>query len=806
MAHAVRMVANLSEPSSEAAVRLRTRISERTWEQRVETAKKRVKCLEAVHRKRDNTGISWLKCLREVAPSVSWSQYQYWRRKLLSGAGSDWERLLDYRTPPSRPTVPEQIRAMARTLRQVNPQMDCEAARQHLISVFGESGAIGDTTLRRIWSAAGLAKAQQPPSRENIQSFHGGGGLALIGAAAEETGASLALAKAVLATGLDNVSDPETDAQSEAPPTSPLSAPEKRDGKGRFTADYNHAIRASLAPGDEDPRLASDATKRAQRDLATLSVLGHRPETLAHKLLSMGMTPLLTERRGFDGLAGPQGGWLAVLGGTPYMPATLDKGLAELALLKANSTLWAAHGQNWAATSRLWSQGGPPWLQMLLYVDATQDPYWTRRYAASAKVSRIAKVMPALTKVAVMAGPGVPLLMVTIAGAVSLKSELIPTLERLEKTVGKGEVGRITIVDAEIATAQASVIALAGMPDRYFVTVLKGSMAKLAIKEAFDWQEWSGYRDRDQIREGALVLTGEGAPKGGLRLRLVEMRRESRQSQSTIFATTAPGDVLDTPDIPTAYLTRWPNQEQCFRDGRNGGGLNRTQGYGGEHVTHVAIETELEKAEQRVTRAHARVAKEEVNLEAAKDLKESVHAELKDSRKKLTMAKKAHRETATGSEELANAAVVKEEKEHHLRTAQQAVTSTTKALRTAKKALQNAEIELDKTKTTPRVIYSRDTTREDIGTALTATLLMLVQYVIKEFFPQSTRMEWRTFIELFVYLPVTVKSSSKQIVYQIEANLREPTRVAQLRHACQEINRRKIYRNGKLLRFSVADP
>lgn len=805
MAHVIWMGASLSEPGSEMAIRLREKISERVWEQRVEAAKQRVKSLEAVCRKRDDTGISWLRCLREVEPDVSWSQYQYWCKKLRTGLGSNWERLLDYRTPPSRPTVPEQVRAVARTLRQVNPEMDCETARKHLMGAFGDNGAISDTTLRRIWSEAGLAKAQQPPSRESAQSFHGGGGLALIGAAAEETGAPLALAKAVLAFGLDNVPDSETDAKSEAPPTSPLSAPEKRDGKGRFTADYNHAIRAGLAPGDEDPRFATDAAKRAQRDLTSLSILKQRPEILAHKFLSMGMTPLLTERRGFDGLVNTQGGWLAVLGGTAYMPATLDKGLAELALLKANSTLWAAHGQNWAATSRLWSQGGPPWLQMLLYVDATQDPYWTRRYAASAKVSRIAKVMPALTRVAVMAGPGVPLLMVTIAGAVSLKSELIPTLERLEETVGKGEVGRITIVDAEVATAQASVLALAGMPDRYFITVLKGSMASLAAKEACDWQEWADYRDRDQVREGALLLTGEGAPAGGLRLRLVEMRREGRQSKSTTFATTAPGDTLGTADVVTAYLSRWPHQEQRFRDGRNGGGLNRTQGYGGEHVTHVAIETELEKAEQRVARAQARVAKEAANLDAAIDLKEGIHAELKTSRKKLTVAKKTHRDPA-GSEELADATAAKEVKERRTKAAQQAVTSTTKALHAAKKKLENAEMELDKKKTTPRVIYRRDTTREDIGTALTATLLMLVQYVIREFFPQGTRMEWRTFIELFVYLPVTVKSSSKQIAYQIEASLRDPARLAQLRHACEEINRRKIHRKGKLLRFSVADP
>ena len=150
----------------------------------------------------------------------------------------------------------------------------------------------------------------------------------------------------------------------------------------------------------------------------------------------------------------------------------------------------------------------------------------------------------------------------------------------------------------------------------------------------------------------------------------------------------------------------------------------------------------------------------------------------------LTAAGKAHRASTTESAELTDAVVTKEKTEHRHKTAQQAVTLATNVLSAAKKALENAEIELDKKKTTPRVVYSRDTTREDIGTALKATLLMLVQYVIREFFPQGTRMEWRTYIELFVYLPVTVRTSSKQIAYQIEANLREPKRIAQLRLAC----------------------
>ncbi len=339
------------EPSAERASWLQGRLSEQVWERRVEEANQRGKILRAVVLKREVTGDSWSSCLRQVAPNVSWSQYRSWRRRFQANTGSDWERLLDYRTPPVPVVISEKIRTMTEALRLVDSQLDCEAARKILTQKFGQEGAICNTSLRLIWSEAGLAqpKGQSAYRSESVESLHGGGGLALIAAAAEATGVPLAMAEAVLKAG-------RACAESNDSGPSPLSAPEERDAWGRFTPDYNQKIQADKRPGEDDPRLASDLTKRTQRDLTTLSTLGQKPETLAQKLLCMGATPLLTERRGFSGLAGPQGEWLAALGGTPYMPSTLNKELTQLALLGADSTLWAIHGQSWARLSQVWSQ------------------------------------------------------------------------------------------------------------------------------------------------------------------------------------------------------------------------------------------------------------------------------------------------------------------------------------------------------------------------------------------------------------------------------------------------------------------
>ena len=174
---------------------------------------------------------------------------------------------------------------------------------------------------------------------------------------------------------------------------------------------------------------------------------------------------------------------------------------------------------------------------MAVYVDASYDPYWTRRYAASGKVSRVGRVMPCLASIAVNVGPGVPLLIQTFAGTASLKKQLVPTLERLESIVGEGELGRLTIVDAESATPQV-LSALMGMPERLFVTVWKGNGAD--PKLFTPTSQWKPYRKRDQLREGKVIMKGEGAPPGGLELRAVEMkRRGSRHPHSTIYLTSA---------------------------------------------------------------------------------------------------------------------------------------------------------------------------------------------------------------------------------------------------------------------------
>ncbi len=90
---------------------------------------------------------------------------------------------------------------------------------------------------------------------------------------------------------------------------------------------------------------------------------------------------------------------------------------------------------------------------MRVCIPGPADPYWTQRYASSGKVTRLGRVMPCLSRVAVTGGPAVPLLVETTAGTVSLKKALTGVLKAVEDAAGLGEIRRVTLEDAEAATA-----------------------------------------------------------------------------------------------------------------------------------------------------------------------------------------------------------------------------------------------------------------------------------------------------------------------------------------------------------------
>lgn len=739
------------EPVSESGRQLRARVSEAVWESRVRVARERAALYEAVH---DETlaPLAMRTRVLEVAPEWTWSQYQHIHRRVIAGDGPLWERLLDLRIPPPPPPIDEDVRLLAEALRRVDRSVSLSVVRKRLMQDFGDRGDVSESTLKRLFARTGLryqipkaAEAVAPEERVEITRYNGGGGLALLAAAEAESGAFASLTAGVceaMARLTPGVSS--THEASGGP----------RDEEGRFAAGYNEHYRADVVAGAPDSRWDSDEAKRSRRDLGGLQLTEFRPQTIADRMLAIGTIPLLTETRGFDGLLSITGDWLSIYGMHAYRPATLDKTLAELSLADVSDKLWSTYAQDWLAMSRPWSEDGPAWLQLVAYVDSTQDPYWTSRFAKSGKVSRTGRVQPCLSRITVTSGPGVPIVVETLAGTASLKTRLLSLLEELDEVLGPGQLGRITVIDSEMATSSI-LTTLTEHDSRGFVTVLKGAglaRATVTVRGA-----WENYRSEDQLREVDLVIPGRKKSDKPLTLRGVQMQRiESRNPVITTFATDLPEDALTTSEVADTYLSRWPNQEQFFRNARNGGGLNRSHGFGGEQVANITLATKKTAAVRALAKAQADV----------------------DAFDKL-LANPSLPEDARGP----------------VRTAQKA------ALRRARQASKDAS----RYDTFPETIYARDTSRDSIVTVLTLSVLNLIHFVLQEYMP-GHRMQYRTFIEQLMALPVTVETSASTVRYRIDRNPRNPKLLEALEKACELVTERNIKRAGRRMILEMRDP
>jgi len=569
----------------------------------------------------------------------------------------------------------------------------------------------------------------------------------LIAAAEVEVGAVAKLAAAVKTAAADTINSQKTSFNTEV-----TSDAADRDDHGRFTTAHNGRRREGTEPGQADDRWRGDAHKASHRELSEIQLLKTKPQYLAARLMAMGTTSLLTERRG--GLDGPAGAWLAVYGATAYMPATIKRSLScrcSASIRRCGPPMHDAGPKSPSDGGRLARTG-----HGLLF---TRHHGSAHKFALSGKVSRGGRVMPCLTRVVIR--PGVPLLVETHAGTASLKKRLLPVLAELDEAIGPdADVGRLTVIDSEVGVA-GLLWAMHEQTQTLFITIIKGAVLKGATFS--DEGEWQPFRERDEVRDVAIWLNGKGAPADGITIRGVQMRRpDGRNPKMTVFVTNVPADELSPAEIPSLYLERWPCQEAQFANGRNGGGLNRSFGYGGELVTHVALEGKVERAQRSVAYAE----------------------------KRSTLAVTQHE------------ALVETVKDQPTKVLKTAVKQAESLVKERHKQVQRRVAQLAQLQTHPKQIYQRDTARDSVMTCLKVTVLSLVEFVMQEYFGGS-RMQWRTFIEQFVALPVTIRTSKYRRVFEVQANVRQLPRMAQLQAAFIEVNCRKLKQGDKLLVFEL---
>jgi len=752
------------EPTVKVTRRLRDALSSARWTERVEEAVARRELLDAVREVHPDGQIGRAE-LREVDSTEHWSNLRRWDDWDQERAGEPWERMLDRRLPPRPWKTPQPWELTVRALGRQEPQPRYDQMREVLVAEFGPEAKLSDATLGRILEEAELPRpvGRRAGPVETVEHLPGGGGLVLLTAAMAESGAVHKIAEGVIAL-----------AKEQRPPLfSMASEPAGRDASGRLTAEYNHNRRQEASEG-VDPLYVSVDVRRERKDLSVLQLASMGVQTLQRRLANVIALPLVTQRRGMVGMNDPAGGWLSVVSGVPYKAATADKTLAELKLLGAAGVMWEQHAAVWHKLSQSWA--GEDWRQLAAYVDATQDSWWTDRFAKSAKVSRNRRVMPCLTRTVLSVGPGVPIVGETVSGSADLGEQLLRMLDWTDDVLGEGELGRLTIVDAECGHLEM-LRRFSQDEQRDLITVLKGQRIQGKVLEQAG--EWEPFRERDELREGKVNLEPKKGAEG-FTVRVVEMvRRESRKPVPTWFATTAKAEALPTEQVPEAYLSRWPYQEDLFRRGRNGAGLERSHGFGVSRVLNVAVLTSREK-----TQAALRRATEEAT--AAEEDKARADRQLAEAKQRLKSRRQEADKPLNGRHALG------------VRQGKRRVAERKKATRQANKSKEKARKAYETQRSMPDEIYVRDTALDSVTTCLKMALLSMLEFIVQEYLG-GWRLMPRTLANAWVPLPVTIRTSRHRVVYEVAGNPRDPKMTELLGTALQRITERKLRVEKRLL-------
>lgn len=798
-----------TQPEMEA---LAVRLGPAAFQQRARKAEAKARRMAAVAALR-RSGLSQRAAIREGAPGVSRSGYQRQRTVLDRRQGEVWERLMDRRAPPKSWQVPETWRALALGCRRVKPEATVEEVRAALVAQFGDEAALSDSQLRVIFREAGLGRPGGAPSglagAEHMEELTGGGGLALLLAAAAESGAIGGLAEAIGKAVSTLAPNPD------APPE-----PVGRDAQGRLTAEYNRNRLSGVAPGAPDPRFRSIEETRTEKDLGRLSIRTMRRELLEDRLLVSTATPLVTERRGMVGLDGPAGAWTRVVAPTAYRWRTMDKFNAELKYAGVGTAMWDRHLTQWAGHNTRWTEG-EGFRQFVAYLDGSQDPWWTHEFARSGKVARVGRVMPCMSRLLLCGGTGTPLLVETFSGQASIKKQLLSVLERVDGLLGPGLLARLLVVDAELVSVDLFEALTQSLKNenggpRHFITVLKGSVLK-----GLKFEPKGGpvaYRKRDQLREGVVQLNRPVRPKrapaeeassdeGGdppvaekprkYPIRVVEMLRpDGRHPTPTYFATSAPAEELPTELVADAYLERWPHNEAIFRRARDGAALERSQGYGRRSVHHVAIVTEREEVAAQLVRALEKETKAETQVAALRNELDRERKALKERRRKRAQA------VYVGA---ADRRIAYQKRHVAALAAELKAADNRRAGAAARR--KDREAEAARLASMPDSIVERDVELDSIGTCIKLNLVALLEFILREYFG-GLRMELRTFIEEFVGLPVRVEETRQILRFVIHANSRSPVATDKFAAACAEVTRRRVRHRGRRLILEVrpSDP
>ena len=745
------------------------------------------------------SGRSRSSALREAFPGRTGLGNLLTRLKRFEAEGV--EALIQTRLPPSSP---EAIGREHRDYLQKRCQVDLMVSASQL---RGELAALGceasETTIKRVRRELGLARpaGRRPGSQVSQGSRKGtrggkvermelAGSLFLLAAEAE-TGGVRALTEACTQH-LRSLPTPEQPVRDDR---------EHRSDKGQFTAAYNKARAGAEGPsGTKNPGVQ---TARQGKDLQGMRTTSTQAASRFKKDLALTLLPLVVSTARWSSLRGWKGGHLGSLVGTAYQPSTLDKYARELKYAGTSTAIRDAVTSHWMKQEPA-GDGA-----VLVYVDGSTKPLWTRAFARSTKVSQTGRVMPANTTLMLNLGSGTPVLYRNYSGGAALSRQVPKMLEEIDEATGGGQVRRMVVVDRE----GHSVRMFKALRDAQwdFVTPLRRQVTgpHARFEDLTPWKPMAS--TSDECCEGKLHLNDSRKGQPPLTVRVVGRRRAC--GKVMWLATLAEAALYDAESLLKVYFDRWPLQELVFRDGKGRVGLDVHHGYGKTLTDHYAVLDSLDRLHAQIDKAQSKLlvldrqqAALEADIQTSEDARRLLEETIQECRKALNALPPGS--TLEQAQELVEEIGFSQERHHEHLGWEAQWNQQLRQVRRQRESLddQRSRKQAEQERLHQRrKIYTVDVELDEIVLGYKLTFMNLSRWVMSQYLGASMQMD--TLVETILTLPGERELTADEEIIRIDHQERDPATMKLVRRACQRVTERNLLRDGKRrLRMEVSSP
>jgi len=784
----------VDEPTTPELIRVKSRISAESWQQRVEQAQRDEPQIRAILDE-VAAGASLNAAIAKVLPADrrSWAL-----RRIPAYREQGFEALIDSRTP-REPKVSIACSQVVQTAREVNPRVTVnevlEILRKQRISPLPSESTI-KREFSRVDERRKYARKKAARTKDAVEVIElplAGG--ELLAAAETETGGIAALTDEVM-----RIAEQATAASAGQTPVKDVA---RRSALGQFTGTYNRARRRKR--GEKIASYLRTAEEKAEGRVPSWPrFVREQRETIDAKLRMLVFGWMIAGSKGWDALRAPDVAGLESLTGFSYMPSTLTKFVSALAISGADQPLIEAVGRRWHEVAQeRWQEPGA---MAALYIDNHAKEVWSSLFTQSGKVAHLNRVMPCITTTYAHTGAGTPVVLSVQSGSAPLAPRLVELVDRAE-TVLETDVQRAVVIDAEGCTFD--LLEAFAKAKRVIITPLKPSRVPDLELTYTRGSYYRPYRERDKLRIAQATLVHKSSGRS-LDVGALLVRRAHRDADSVLL-TTGVELGMEGHDLADLYYSRWPVQENAFKEA-DVLGLSEHRGNCARIVSNVAVISELERLESRAKRDAETLI--QLTDKAAGLAHEADEHTREQQRAESALATRRRRlddliaQGKVGGKGFARIALDHQQALVHAETCTKTANKTRAALE--KNAKQRATIEqrtadiaVRKKRLEPqRTIRQLDVTQDTILTATKLTAAQLISFVLREYLP-SMPMTPQTFVQRVLSVHGRKEIGREQELVVFYENPRDPLVNDALRNACERLNRRALHCDGRRLSFAL---